>query len=78
MDCKKNAQTIVRDMEDKDKNNIWRWIRKSYLKGCIEALIFSPQEQSLRTNYIKHNIDKIAESRFVGCMVQVMRLYLIQ
>ena len=49
-------------MEDKDKNNTWRWMRKSDLKGCTEALICSAQEQSIRTNYIKYNIDKTAES----------------
>ena len=50
------------DMEDKDKNNKWRWMRKSDLKGCTEALIFSAQEQSIRTNYIKYNIGKTAKS----------------
>ena len=25
---------FARDMEDKDKNNTWRWMRKSDLKGC--------------------------------------------
>ena len=37
-------------------------MRKSDLKGCTEALICSAQEQSIRTNYIKYNIDKTAES----------------
>ena len=32
---------FARDMEDKDKNNTWRWMRKSDLKGCAEALICS-------------------------------------
>ena len=53
---------FARDMEDKDKNNTWRWMRKSDLKGCTEALICSPQAQSIRTNYIKYNIHKTAES----------------
>ena len=34
----------VRQIEDKDKSNIWKWLRKSYLKGCTEALIYSAQE----------------------------------
>ena len=34
-------------MEDKDKNNIWRWMRKSDLKGYTKALICSTQEQSV-------------------------------
>ena len=49
-------------MEDKDENNTWRWMRKSDLKGCTKALICSAQEQSIRTYYIKYNIDKTAES----------------
>ena len=49
------------DMEDKDKNTC-RWMRKSNLKGCTEALICSAQEQSIQTNYNKYNIDKTAES----------------
>ena len=53
---------FARDMEDKGKNNTWRWMRKSDLKGCTEALICSAQEQSIQTNYIKCNIDKTGES----------------
>ena len=53
---------FARDIEDKDKNNTWRWMRKSDFKGCTEALICSAQEQSIRTNYMKYNIDKTAES----------------
>ena len=52
---------FARDMEDKDKST-WRCMRKSDLKGCTEVLICSAQEQSIRTNYIKYNIDKTAES----------------
>ena len=37
-------------------------MRKSDLKGCLEALICSAQEQSIQTNCIKYNIDKAAES----------------
>ena len=53
---------FARDIEDKDKNNTWRWMRKSDLKGCSEALICSAQDQSIRTNYIHYNIDKTAKS----------------
>ena len=68
---------FVRDMEDKDKNNTWRWMRKSDLKGCTEALICSAQEQSIRANYIKYSIDKLPSHPFVGCVIQKTRLYLI-
>lgn len=37
---------------------------QNYLKGCTEALVYSAQEQALRTNYIKFHIDKTAESPF--------------
>ena len=53
---------FTRDMEDKDKNNTWKWMRKSDLKGCTEALICSAPEQSIQTSYIKYKIDKTAES----------------
>ena len=53
---------FARDMEDKDKNNTWRWMRKSDLKGWTEALICSAQEKSIRTSYIKYNIDKTGKS----------------
>ena len=53
---------FARDMEDKDMNNTRRWMRKSDLKGCAEALICSTQEQSIQPNYIKYNIDKTVES----------------
>ena len=62
MDCKENYGQFARDMEDKDKNNTWRWMRKSDLKGCTEALICSSQKQSIRTNYIKYNINKTGKS----------------
>ena len=57
------------DMKDKDKNSTWRWMIKSDLKGCTEALIYSAQEQSIRTNYIKYNIGKVKKEtdyRFVN------------
>ena len=55
-------EQFARDMEKKNKNNTWRWMRKSDLKGCTEALICGAPEQSMWINYIKYNIDKSAES----------------
>ena len=52
----------VRQIEDKDKSNIWKWLRKSNLKESIEALIYSAHKQSPRTNYVKFHIDKTGES----------------
>ena len=54
---------FCRDMKDGvDKLKSWEWLRKGDLKAETEALIFAAQEQALRTNYIKHKIDKTAES----------------
>ena len=57
---------VIRNKDTRNKNkdtiNTWRWMRKSDLKGCTKILIWSVQEQSIRTNYIKYNIDKTAES----------------
>ena len=35
-------------------------MRKGDIKVCTEALVFSAQEQALRTNHIKYHIDKTA------------------
>ena len=32
---------FAKDMVDKDKNNTWRWVRKSNLKACTEAFMCS-------------------------------------
>ena len=38
---------FARNMENKDRDNTWRWMRKSDLKGCTKAFICSGQEQSI-------------------------------
>ena len=45
-----------------DKDKTWEWTSKSDLKVETEALIFSAQEQALRTNYVKFNINKSVDS----------------
>ena len=40
------------------------------MKGCSEVLICSAHEQSIRTNYIKYNIDKTGKSPL--CIVAVV------
>ena len=59
---KKMHGQYLREVNDNDHNSTWRWLQKSDLKGCTEALIFSAQEQALCTNYIKFNIDKTSIS----------------
>lgn len=46
------------DMDDKDEVDTWKWLQKSDLKCCPEALIRSAQEQALQANYTKFSIDK--------------------
>ena len=39
-----------------------RWLRNGFLKKETEGLILAAQEQALRTNSIKHSIDKTSET----------------
>ena len=60
---KKMYGQFLREMpETVDKDKTWEWTRKSDLKVETEALIFAAQEQALRTNYVKFNIDKSVDS----------------
>ena len=54
----------LREVNEKDLNSTWRWLQKSDLKGCTEALICSAQEEAFRTTYIKFNIGKTSSSAF--------------
>ena len=53
---------VIRENEHIDWESSWQWLKKGDLKAPTEALICSAQEQSLRTNYIRHHIDKTSES----------------
>ena len=44
--------------EGRDENNSWLWVKKGYLKKETEGLIMAAQDQAIRTNWIRHNIDK--------------------
>ena len=60
---KKMYGQFVREMPEQiDKERTWEWMRKSDLKVETEALIFAAQEQALRTNVVKCNIDKTGSS----------------
>ena len=53
---------FVREKPDKaDKDKSWQQLFKSNLNIGTEALLCAPQEQVIRTNYIKHHIDKTSE-----------------
>ena len=44
--------------EVRDEANSWLWVQKGYLKKETEGLIMAAQDQAIRTNWIRHNIDK--------------------
>ena len=48
---------FVRETEEVISQVTWRWIRKCYLKKEKVGLIFAAQEQALRTNWLRKNID---------------------
>ena len=54
---------FVREMpETKDEKETWHWLRKADLKVETEAMLYAAQEQAIRTNCVKHKIDKTAQS----------------
>ena len=40
----------------------WRWLKNGFLKRETEGLILADQEQAVRTDLVKHSIDKTAET----------------
>ena len=54
---------FVREMlELTDEKETWNWLQKPDLKVETEAMLFAAQEQAIQTNYVKHTIDKTAQS----------------
>ena len=53
-------QFVIRMLETTDGKETWK-LRKTNLKDETEALLFTAQEQAIRTNHVKHKIDKIDE-----------------
>ena len=52
---------FVREMlETTDEKETWNWLREADLKVKAEAMLCAAQEQAIRTNYVKHKIDKTA------------------
>ena len=56
---------LLRETEDQSNEETWNWLKKGSLKRETEALITAAQDQVIRTNYIKANIDKF--QRDVKC-----------
>lgn len=64
---KKIYGQFVREIpEKKDEKETWYWLRKASwnkLKQVeTEAMLCATQEQAIRTSYVKHKIDKTAQS----------------
>ena len=60
---KKMHGQFIRELpEEVDKDQTWQWLSKSDLKIGTEALLCAAQEQAIRTNYVKYQIDKTSES----------------
>ena len=60
---KKLHGQFIRELpEEVDKDRTWQWLSKSDLKIGTEALLCAAQEQAVRTNYVKFQIDKTIES----------------
>ena len=54
---------FVREMPEKvDRIKSWEWLSRSDLKAGTEALLCAAQEQAIRTNYVKHYVDKSSDS----------------
>ena len=50
---------FIREMPEKvDNDKTWNWLLRSDLTVETEALLCAAQEQAIRTNYVKHHIDK--------------------
>ena len=52
----------IKQTEEVMDENSWRWLKNGQLKKETEGLIIAAQDQALRTNAIKHNIDKTGET----------------
>ena len=56
---------FIRETEEVRSQETWGWIRTGYLKKETEGLIFAAKEQTLRTNWIRKNIEsqEVSEQR---------------
>ena len=55
------GQFVTEMPETTEEKETWKWMRKADLKVQTEAMLCAAQEQAIRTNYAKHNIDKTAQ-----------------
>ena len=55
------GQSVKEMPETTDEKGTWYWLRKTGLKVETEAMLCATQEQAIRTNNVKHKIDKTAQ-----------------
>ena len=54
---------FIREMPKKvDKDRTWQWLSKSDFRIGTEAQLCAAHEEAIRTNFVKHHIDKTSES----------------
>lgn len=51
-------EQFVREADGQRSEETWTWLKEGKLKRKTEALIVAAQDQAIRTNYVKANIDK--------------------
>ena len=72
---KKMHGQFCREMPEKvDKEKSWYWLSRGDVKVETEALLCAAQKQALRTNYIKHHIDKGIDSPCAECVESVEKV----
>ena len=53
---------MIRETTEKiDRKKTWQWLPRSDLKVGTEALLCAAQEQAIRANHMKYQIDKSSE-----------------
>ena len=57
-------------MEDKDKSNTWRWMKKNYLKGFTKTFICMPRKSLYKLTISSTIFTKLTSRLFVWCVLQ--------
>ena len=70
MGGKNVAWPVWKEVGNQDR---WQWLKNGTLKRETESLVFSAQEQAIRTNVIKGKIDKSQEQTKFGIVVGLLR-----
>jgi len=65
---------FARQSEDKRSDEEWTWLKEEKLKRETESLIIAPQDQAIRTNYVKATIDRSQDDpKCIMCRQETMR-----